>query len=309
LAVELPGHSRSFLQRLIDNGDVQVDGEVVRRSHRLSTGDVVELVVPPPIRADVLPEDIPLDIVHQDSDLVVVNKPKGMVVHPNTHDVGGTLVNALLHHIHDLSGINGVERPGIVHRIDKDTTGLLVVAKNDRAHVSLSNQFRDHSIDRRYLALCWGRPAASAGTIESTIGRHKKDRRRQTSFSPITPRDAVSHYKVLEEYGVASLVQCELETGRTHQIRVHFTERLGHPLIGDPVYGGLAKGLMPSEPALRKILAPIRGQLLHAATLGFIHPRRDEYVHFAAPPPPTMLDAIKTLRRHAGMDEDAPGPW
>ena len=309
LARKLPGHSRSFLQKLIDDGDVTVDGEVVRRSHRLQPGDVVELVVPPPIRADVVPEDIPLDIVHQDADLVVVNKPKGMVVHPTTHDLSGTLVNALLHHVRDLSGINGVERPGIVHRIDKDTTGLLVVAKNNRAHHALSDQFRDHSITRRYVALCWGRPMPGEGTIESTIGRHKKDRRRQTSQSPITPRDSVTHYKVVEEYGPASLVQCELETGRTHQIRVHFTERLRHPLIGDPVYGGLNKGLMPRDPKLRAVLAPLRGQLLHAATLGFIHPGNSEYVHYSAPPPPHMMKAVQVLRSHAGMDPDADGPW
>ncbi len=309
LAHKLPGHSRSFLQKLIDDGEVRVEGEVVRRSHRLAAGDVVELVVPPPIRADVVPEDIPIDIVHQDADLVLVNKPKGMVVHPTTHDLSGTLVNALLHHVKDLSGINGVERPGIVHRIDKDTTGILVVAKNDHAHRMLSDQFRDHSIARRYVALCWGRPHPPAGTIESEIGRHKKDRRRQTSWSPVTPRDAVTHYQVVEEYGPASLVQCELETGRTHQIRVHFTERLRHPLIGDPVYGGLAKGLMPSAPDLKRVLAPIRGQLLHAATLGFVHPRTDAYVHFSAPPPDHMMAALRALRRHAGMDEDAPGPW
>ncbi len=309
LAHRLPGYSRSFLQKLIDDGEVSVDGEVVRRSHRLSPGDLVELVVPPPIRADVVPEDIPLDIVHQDEDVVLVNKPRGMVVHPTTHDLSGTLVNALLFHVTDLSGINGVERPGIVHRIDKDTTGILVVAKNDRAHRGLSEQFRDHSIARRYVAVCWGRPHPASGTIESEIGRHKKDRRRQTSWSPVTPRDSVTHYTTVEEYGPASLVQCELETGRTHQIRVHFTERLRHPLVGDPVYGGLAKGLMPRDPELKRVLSPIRGQLLHAATLGFVHPRTKEYVHFSAPPPPRMLDAIRALRRHARMEEDAPGPW
>ena len=309
LALKLPGHSRSFLQRLIDDGEVQVDGEVVRRSHRLAESDVVELVVPPPIRSEVVPEDIPIDIVFQDSDLVIVNKPKGMIVHPTTHDLAGTLVNALLHHIGDLSGINGVARPGIVHRIDRDTTGLLVVAKNDHAHVTLSDQFRDHSIDRRYLALCWGRPAPTEGSIETDIGRNPKDRRRQTTFSPISPRNAISHYRVLEDYGPASLVQCELETGRTHQIRVHFTERLGHPLVGDPVYGGLAKGLMPSSTDLRRVLAPIRGQLLHAATLGFVHPSTGEYVHFAAPPPELMLGAVRALRAHAGADPDGPAPW
>jgi 23S rRNA pseudouridine1911/1915/1917 synthase len=309
LAHKLPGHSRSFLQKLIDDGEVTVDGAVVRRSHRLHAGDRVELVVPPPIRADVIPEDIPVDIVYQDADIVLVNKARGMVVHPNTHDVSGTLVNGLLHHVTDLSGINGVERPGIVHRIDKDTTGILVVAKNDHAHRTLSEQFRDHSIDRRYVALCWGRPQPLQGTVESTIGRAKKDRRRQTSWSPVTPRDSVTHYTVVEEYGPASMVQCELETGRTHQIRVHFTERLRHPLIGDPVYGGLAKGLMPADPELKRVLSPIRGQLLHAATLGFIHPSTGEYVAFAAPPPEHMMDAIRALRIHAGLDVDAPGPW
>lgn len=309
LALKLPGHSRSFLQKLIDDGEVTVDGEVVRRSFRLNPGDTVELVVPPPIRADVVAEDIPITIIHQDADIVLVKKPRGMVVHPTTHDLSGTLVNALLHHVNDLSGINGVERPGIVHRIDKDTTGILVVAKNDHAHRMLSDQFRDHSITRRYVALCWGRPHPERGTIESTIGRHKKDRRRQTSWSPVTPRDAVTHYETVEEYGPASLVACELETGRTHQIRVHFTERLRHPLIADPVYGGMAKGLMPSDPKLRAVLAPLRGQMLHAATLGFIHPTTESYVHYSAPPPDDMLAAIRALRTFAGMDPDAPGPW
>ena len=309
LALKLPGHSRSFLQRLIDDGEVQVDGEVVRRSFRLDAGAVVELRVPPPLAAPVEAQDIPLDIVHQDADIILVNKPKGMVVHPTTHDLGGTLVNALLHHVKDLSGINGVTRPGIVHRIDKDTTGLLVVAKNDHAHNHLSDQFRDHSIDRRYAALCWGRLGQASGTVESTIGRHKGDRRRQTTQSPIAPRHAVSHYTVLEEYGPASLVNCELETGRTHQIRVHFTERLGHPLIGDPVYGGLAKGLLPRDPELARLIAPIRGQLLHAATLGFIHPRSGEYVHFSAPPPHEMIELIRALRRQGGMTGDEPWPW
>ncbi len=308
LAHKIPELSRSYLQRLIDDGEVLVDGERVRRSYRLCVDQLVELVLPETQPYEVQAEDIPIDIVHQDSDLLVVHKPRGMVVHPTTHDLSGTLVHALLWHVNDLSGINGVERPGIVHRIDKDTSGLLVVAKNDRAHQHLSDQFRAHSIDRLYVAICCGgAPMPGTGSLRSAIGRDPRDRKRMATVG-FGGKDAVTHYRVAEDYGAFSLVECALETGRTHQIRVHLSEQ-GHPLLADRVYGGAKKRWLPLEPTLRGVLAPLRGQQLHAATLGFIHPGSDSFVVFRSTPPEPMLGAIRALRTSAGMDPDAPGPW
>lgn len=306
LAARYPEFSRSFVQKLIDEGEVRVDGVICRRSTRLQPGVLVELTIPPLASSEVEPQDIPLDIVYEDDDLAVVDKPKGMVVHPNTNDRDGTLVNALLFHLSSLSGINGVERPGIVHRIDKDTTGLLVVAKHDVVHRHLSDQFRDHSIERTYAALCWGRPT-DRGTIEGLIGRDQRDRRKM-SGRVTSGKHAVTHYELLEDYGCASLVRCALETGRTHQIRVHFSE-MHHPLVADPVYGGTKKHWLPSEPPLRAALAGLRGQLLHAATLGFIHPTTDAFVQFHAPPHPEFRAALTALRRSRDLPADAPGPW
>ncbi len=307
LARLLPDYSRSFLQNLIDGGHATVNGDICRRSQRVHFGDKVTITVPEPTKLDVPAQDIPLDIVYQDDDLVIVNKAVGMVVHPNTHDRDGTLVNALLFHVEGLSGINGVERPGIVHRIDKDTSGLLVVAKNDHSHNHLGEQFRAHSVDRIYTLLCWKIPAPVEGTITSSLGRSPHDRRKIASVDR-GGKHAVSHYRVLENYGDVALVECSLETGRTHQIRVHFSERQ-HPLVGDPVYGGTKSRHLPEDAGLRELLAPLRGQMLHAATLGFIHPRDERYVHFQLAPPEPMLGVIQTLRQHAGMPVDAPGPW
>jgi len=307
LAKRIPELSRSYIQKLIADQRVLVNGETCERSDRVRTGTTIEVHIPPTQPYEVQAENIPLEIVHQDSDLLVVDKPVGMVVHPTTHDRSGTLVNALLHHVLDLSGINGIERPGIVHRIDKDTSGLLVVAKSDRAHHHLSEQFRGHSVERVYTLLCWGTPSPSEGTIQSSIGRSPRDRRKMASLDR-SGKHAVTHYRVVENYGPIAMVECALETGRTHQIRVQLSER-GHPLVGDPVYGGIKKRLLPDEPGLRALVEPLHGQMLHAGTLGFIHPATDAYVHFNIAPPEPMASVIRGLRRQAGLPEDAPGPW
>lgn len=303
-----PEMSRAYVQRLIDEGMAQVDGQAARRSHRLRPGEVVEFRVPETKASEIVAEDIPLDVVHEDSDLLVVNKPVGMVVHPTAHDLSGTLVHALLHHCDDLSGINGVERPGIVHRIDKDTSGLLLVAKNDHTHRDLSDQFREHSVDRLYVSIAYGVPQPTEGTIRTTIGRDPRDRKRMASITSGHGKHAISHYRVAEDYGPLSMVECSLDTGRTHQIRVHLSE-MGHPLVGDYRYGGTKKKLLPADEGLRAMLEPILGQQLHAATLGFIHPRTDAYIKLQVAPPPAMLEVIRTLRTYAGLDPDAEGPW
>ena len=297
LSARVTDLSRARIQRLIDDGRVLVDGSWRRRSYRLMGDEEVVVVIPDPTQMDLLPEDIPLDIEHEDSDLLVVYKPAGMVVHPTQHDRAGTLVNALLYHCDDLSGISGVERPGIVHRLDKLTTGLLVVAKNDRAHESLSLQFRDHTITRRYEALVWGVPLPSEGKIVSEIGRHPTDRKRMSSRAQ-HGKHAVTRYRVLEAFGVAARVELALETGRTHQIRVHMSERL-NPVIGDPVYGGRASRRMPEEPELRALLLPVERQLLHARHLGFEHPGTGEYVAFDREPPPDHQHVLDGLRAWA----------
>ncbi|MCO4769566.1 MAG: RluA family pseudouridine synthase [Deltaproteobacteria bacterium] len=307
LAGKFPELSRAYLQTLIDEGEVRVDGAVCRRSQRLKPGELIELVIPPPRPSEVLAQDIPLHIVYEDEDLALVNKPTGMVVHPTTHDLDGTLVNALLFHFGSLSAINGIERPGMVHRIDKDTSGLLVIAKNDVAHHHLSEQFRAHSIERTYVMLCWGCPVPASGTVEGLIGRDPRDRRKQ-SGRVTRGKHAVTHYSTLEELGRVALMQCQLETGRTHQIRVHLSE-MHHPLIGDYVYGGTKKHWLPSEPKLRALLAPIKGQLLHATSLGFIHPRTDEFVQFRVDPEPEFMTVLSALRERVGIAPDAPGPW
>jgi 23S rRNA pseudouridine1911/1915/1917 synthase len=280
-----------------------------RRSQRVETGDVIELSAPPLQSLGVEPQPIPIDIVHQDQDICIVNKPQGLVVHPNTNDLDGTLVNGLLHWVKDLSGINGVERPGIVHRIDKDTSGLLVVAKHDQAHRHLGLQFRAHSIDRLYVALLWGAPIPGEGVVQGIIGRHPTERRKMSGRAT-SGKFAVTHYRVVEDYGPVCLVACSLETGRTHQIRVHMGEILRHPVVGDPVYGGLVapRRLFP-DPKVAACLRDVKGQMLHAATLGFFHPRDDRYVFWKAPPPEPMAGLIRSLRESVGTDPLAPGPW
>ena len=284
IAAAMPQITRSFAQKLIAGGSVSVNGTVVTKvSTKLSCGDIVTVSLPDPEPLIIMPEDIPLDILYEDADLLIVNKPKGMVVHPAPGHTVGTLVNALLYHCGgQLSGINGVARPGIVHRIDRDTTGLLVVCKNDRAHLALSRQLAEHSITRRYDCICEGIVTAD-GTVDAPIGRSQKDRKKMG----IVPdgRRAVTHYHVVEPLGKKyTYLQCRLETGRTHQIRVHMSS-IHHPLLGDTVYG---REKQPFN---------TQGQVLHAGLLGFVHPATGEYMEFEAPLPQYFSDLLDKLRR------------
>jgi 23S rRNA pseudouridine1911/1915/1917 synthase len=272
LAALLPEHSRSYLQKLIADGSVLVESKAVKPSYRISFGENIEVILPPAAQLSVEPQDIPLDILYEDEDVLVINKPKGMVVHPAPGHMTDTVVNAVLYHCKgQLSGINGVLRPGIVHRIDKDTTGSLVVCKNDFTHNAIAEQLKDHSIERIYLAICHGHLPASEGTVETQIGRDPKDRKKMAVVSSGGKR-AVTHYRVLKTFRDTSYVECILETGRTHQIRVHMAY-LGHPLLGDEVYSH------------QKSPYHLQGQCLHAMRLGFIHPRTGERICVDAPLP------------------------
>ncbi|MBX7496808.1 RluA family pseudouridine synthase [Qipengyuania sp. 6B39] len=292
---EACGLSRERVKALIAAGAVEVDGKVATSaSAKLSGGPRYSLTLPPPEPLAAEPQDIPLEIVFEDEHLLVVNKPAGMVVHPAAGNPDGTLVNALLHHCAgQLSGINGVARPGIVHRIDKDTSGLLVVAKSDAAHEGLAKQFADHSITRRYLAVCAGQPSPPAGTVSGRIGRSDKDRKKMAVLPDDSSRGkhAVTHYETLQHLDHAALIECRLETGRTHQVRVHCAS-IGHPLLGDPVYGRTPK-------ALKALLDELdfRRQALHAARLGFIHPVSGEPLDFRAELPADMRELIDETAR------------
>lgn len=276
--------TRSSVQKLIEEENVRLNGAPAAKNARLREGDRVEATEPPPEVLDVKPQNIPLDIVYEDQDLLVVNKPKGMVVHPAAGNPDGTLVNALLFHCGDsLSGINGVIRPGIVHRIDKDTSGLLIVAKNDRAHQSLAEQIAVHSFTRIYNAVVYGIVKEEEGTVSAPIGRHPTDRKRMAVLSS-GGREAVTHYRVLERFPGFTLVECRLETGRTHQIRVHMAH-IGHPVVGDPVYGP------------KKCITELQGQCLHARVIGFIHPATGEYLEFDSGLPPYFERFLEKLRR------------
>ena len=276
--------TRSSVQKLIEEENVRLNGAPAAKNARLREGDRVEATEPPPEVLDVKPQNIPLDIVYEDQDLLVVNKPKGMVVHPAAGNPDGTLVNALLFHCGDsLSGINGVIRPGIVHRIDKDTSGLLIVAKNDRAHQSLAEQIAVHSFTRIYNAVVYGIVKEEEGTVSAPIGRHPTDRKRMAVLSS-GGREAVTHYRVLERFPGFTLVESRLETGRTHQIRVHMA-RIGHPVAGDPVYGP------------KKCITELQGQCLHARVIGFIHPATGEYLEFDSGLPPYFERFLEKLRR------------
>lgn len=274
--------SRSNIQGLIENGNVKVNDKCIKSNYKLKNNDVVEVNIPEPELLALEPENIPLDIVYEDSDIIVVNKPKSMVVHPAPGNYSKTLVNALLYHCKDLSSINGVIRPGIVHRIDKDTTGILVVAKNDEAHVFLSEQLKEHSMKREYYALVEGIISKDSGTIDRPLGRSKNNRLKVAIVEG--GKRAVTHYEVIERFKRATLVKCILETGRTHQIRVHMAS-LGHPLVGDMTYG-FKKSKYNSD-----------GQLLHAKTLGFIHPRTKEYMEFTSELPKNYSDFLERLRK------------
>ncbi|MFT8871424.1 MAG: RluA family pseudouridine synthase [Sporolactobacillus sp.] len=282
VAAALPDESRSRLQALIRGGFLQVNGQAVATvSLRLKTDDKVALVLPDPEPLSVEPEALPLEVVYEDADVIVVNKPRGLVVHPAPGHLHGTLVNALLEHCHDLSGINGVLRPGIVHRIDKDTSGLLMAAKNDKAHRSLAQQLKDKTTERLYVAIVHGAFDQKEGTINAPIGRDTRDRKKM-AITAHHSKQAVTHFRVLESFQRYTYVACRLETGRTHQIRVHMAY-IDHPLAGDPKYGP------------RKTL-PIGGQALHAAELGFIHPRTGDHLLFKAKLPEDMRQLLEQLR-------------
>lgn len=273
--------SRSQVQLLISNGHVTVNGAPVKANYKLSAGDVVAVTVPEPEVTDLVPEDIPLDVAYEDSDVIVINKPRGMVVHPAAGHPSGTLVNALMYHCKDLSGINGEIRAGIVHRIDKDTSGLIMAAKNDASHASLAAQLKEHSVTRRYIAVVHGNVSHDKGTVDAPIGRDPHDRKLYTVTEKNSKR-SVTHFTVLERLGDCTLLELQLETGRTHQIRVHM-KFIGHPLVGDPVYGR-SKGIT------------MNGQALHAAILGFVHPSNGEYMEFSRPIPADMEDLLFQLR-------------
>lgn len=283
LSEQIGDRSRSFISNLIKNGNVLVNDKAVSKSYVIKENDFIKATVPEAVEYIAEAESLPLNVVYEDADLIVVNKPKGMVVHPAAGNYSGTLVNALMYHCKgQLSGINGVLRPGIVHRIDKNTSGLLVVAKNDIAHNSLAAQLKEHSVKREYRAIAYGRFKEHEGRVDLPIGRDTNDRKKMT-VTYKNSKNAVTNYKVLEELNGYSYISCVLETGRTHQIRVHMAH-LGHPLAGDDVYGP------------KKIITALNGQCLHAKTLGFIHPVTGEYMEFDSPLPAYFEDFLNKNR-------------
>lgn len=275
--------SRSYIQKMIREGNVTVNGRPVRQNFRVSADDEVSFFLPEAVEPQILPEDIPLDILYEDDDLLVVNKPKGMVVHPAAGHYSHTLVNAVLFHCQgQLSGINGVLRPGIVHRIDKDTTGSVLICKNDAAHRSIARQLKEHSIVRRYRAIVCGSLKEEEGTVDAPIGRDPSDRKKM-AINRKNGKEAVTHYRVLQRFSGYTCIECRLETGRTHQIRVHMAS-LGHPLLGDAVYG-----------PKKSPFSFLEGQTLHAMILGFIHPVTGEYVETCAPLPEYFEHLLRIL--------------
>ncbi len=290
LARELTKFSRSRIQTLIRNQNVTLNGSPARPRDLVRAGDRIQVNEPPPEKLDNLPEAIPLDVLYEDDELIVINKPAGLVVHPGAGQREHTLVNALLHHFPKLSGIGGKERPGIVHRLDKETSGCLVVAKTDEAHRHLSAQFADRRVEKVYLALVAGKLRRNAGTIEEKIGRHRVHRQRMSVASQ-RGRAAKTEYRVLSSSAEMSLVECKLHSGRTHQIRVHL-HHLGHPVLGDKIYGG-------------KFARPFPRQMLHAWRLAFEHPRTGEWKKFEAPPPDDFQDATNLLERPFGFERQA----
>lgn len=280
---QIPDLSRSYVQQMIKSEKVLVNGIPVKANYKCKCADRILVQYEEPRELDVVPENIPLNILFEDKDIVIVNKPKGMVVHPAAGHSHGTMVNALLYHCKDLSSINGVIRPGIVHRIDKNTTGILVVCKNDNAHKELAHQLKKHSITRKYHAICYGIIKETKGTVNSPIGRHPVDRKKM-AVNYKNGRPAITHYKVLKHLNKNyTYIECELETGRTHQIRVHMAS-IGHPILGDDVYG-------PKNPKIKGL----EGQTLHAKTLGFIHPTTKEYVEFDSELPDYFVNLLKFL--------------
>ena len=282
MSILIDSLSRSFIQKMMKEDKVLVNGKPVKANYRLKTEDEICFELPEAVEPDIEPENIPLDILYEDADVLVVNKPKGMVVHPAAGHYSGTLVNALMYHCKgSLSGINGCLRPGIVHRIDMDTTGSLIVCKNYIAHASIAAQLKEHSIVRRYRAIVWGVIKEEEGCVDMPIGRHPSDRKKMAA-GVRNGKEAVTHYRVLERFRSYTYIECRLETGRTHQIRVHM-DSIGHPILGDPVYGN------------RKCPFQLQGQTLHAMTLGFIHPVTGEYVETTAPLPGYFQHLLDTL--------------
>ncbi|MFR3185489.1 MAG: RluA family pseudouridine synthase [Ruminococcus sp.] len=284
LAQKLPDQSRSYIQKLIKDEQVTVHNQKIKSNYKVQSGDQLRVELPKLQEPDILPEDIPLDILYEDEDVLVINKPKGMVVHPSAGHYSQTVVNAVLFHCKgQLSGINGVLRPGIVHRIDMDTTGAIVICKNDKAHQILAEQLKEHSITRKYRAIVCGNMKEDTGTIVGAIGRHPIDRKKM-AINEKNGKPAVTHYKVLERFGNYTYIECQLETGRTHQIRVHMASK-GHPLLGDVLYG-------PTKCPFK-----LQGQCLHAMVLGFMHPSTGEYMEFEAPLPIYFIHLLQNLRK------------
>lgn len=284
LSKNLESFSRSYIQDLIKKGKATIGGKTIKANYRLREGDIVALAIPKPEPLEILPENISLDIVYEDNDVILVNKPKGMVVHPAAGHYSGTLVNALLYHCKDnLSGINGVLRPGIVHRIDMDTTGIIIVCKNDNAHQHIAKQLAEHSITRKYVAIVSGNIKEDEGVVDAAIARSKNDRKKMTVDKD--GKRAVTHFKVLERLNNYTYIECVLETGRTHQIRVHMSY-LHHPLLGDEVYSN------------KKENTKLKGQCLHAKVLGFIHPSTNEYMEFEAPLPEYFKEILMKFRKN-----------
>ncbi|MCK4535411.1 MAG: RluA family pseudouridine synthase [Desulfuromonadales bacterium] len=290
-----PDLTRSQIKRLIDEGSVLLDGAVAKSALKLRGGETVSVTLPEPSPVETVPEAIPLTILYEDSSLIVIDKPAGMVVHPAPGHPGGTLVNALLHHCEDLAGIGGELRPGIVHRLDRDTSGVIVASKNDHAHLDLARQFKEHSSQRRYRALVHGLVEPSEGTIDQPIGRHPVHRKKMSTHCR-HGRRAVTHWRVLRRYELdrLSLLELRLETGRTHQIRVHLSA-LGYPVAGDPLYGNprLARGLEDAE--LGRLIGGLNRQFLHAWLLGFTHPEAGQYQEFHSPMPPELQGILDFL--------------
>ena len=280
LASELDDMTRTQIQLLITDKNVTVNGNVVKSNYKLKLDDMIEITIPDPVECDILPENIPLDVYYEDEDLIVINKPSGMVVHPGNGNYEHTLVNALMYHCKDLSSINGVNRPGIVHRIDKDTSGLIVACKNDFSHKELSKQFMDKTVSRKYYAICHGVITHNQGKIDAPIGRNPDNRQQMGVVE--NGKYAKTHFKVLERFEKYTLCEMQLETGRTHQIRVHM-KYIGFPVAGDPLYGP------------RKVVGN-NGQYLHAKTLGFVHPRTGQYMEFDSPLPDFYEEFLKELR-------------
>ena len=297
LAGALADLSRAAVQRLIETGNVLVAAVPAKPALKLLGGEEITVIIPPPVAATPAPEAIPLEVLFEDSDLIVINKPAGLTVHPGAGTPSGTLVNALLAHCTDLSGIGGVERPGIVHRIDKETSGILVVAKNDRSHQALSERFQRHDIKRIYHALVYGSPKTDTGTIRGLIGRHPTDRVKM-SGKVKQGKQAVTHWRAEARYPEVTLVRVRLETGRTHQIRVHLSEA-GYPLLGDTVYGGEGRVNNLKDPQLRKLVKELGRQALHASTLGFVHPASGEFLEFTTPLPEDMQRIVAYLEEKA----------